>query len=94
MTSDAVYFDAEHPNSRQLSVANLRGGDTRFSLWGYGEEMPLAEIRLPFAGDHWWYPRATFWRLQARFGQQTHILSGGGNRRAQKWFRFSEEGRE
>jgi hypothetical protein len=87
LTSDAVHFDAQGPNSRALSVAHLRGGDTEFTLWGYGEEMPLADIRLPLPGDHWWYPQNTFWRVRTAFGGQVQTLTGGPNGKAPGSFR-------
>ena len=73
-------YDAGTQNSRALSVARLEGGDTEFCLWGHGEEMPLAAIRTPFAGDHWWYPNRIFWRIRARFGERVETLESGGNR--------------
>ncbi len=87
LTSDALRYDAGSANSRALSVAQLQGGDTEFSLWGHGEEMPLAAIRTPFAGDHWWYPDRTFWRIRARFGERVETLEGGSNRAATTGFR-------
>jgi hypothetical protein len=77
LVSDAVRFDAETPNSHQLSVAHLRGGETALTRHGYGEEMPLDEIELPFEGDHWWYPRNTYFRLEAQFGSQIDHRQGG-----------------
>jgi hypothetical protein len=91
LTSDALHYDAREPNSRALSVARLRGGDTEFSLWGYGEEMPLSAVRVPFRGDHWWYPDHTFWRVRAHFGGPPEVLEGGGNRRAAGRFRAAAE---
>lgn len=87
LSSDAVHFDAEALSSHTLSVAHLRGPDTRFTLWGYGEEMPLADIRLPFLGDHWWYPQKPFWRLTATFGDQPAEVTGGGNQDGARHFR-------
>jgi hypothetical protein len=87
LTSDALRYDAGSPNSQALSVARLEGGDTEFCLWGHGEEMPLAAIRAPFPGDHWWYPDRTFWRIRARFGERVETLEGGGNRAAATGFR-------
>ena len=60
VTSDRIRFDANHPNSRTLSVAHLNGAGSSLQLWGYGEEMPLKLINRPFAGDHWWYPKHTY----------------------------------
>jgi hypothetical protein len=80
--SDAVHFDAANPNSHELSVARMTGPGTEFRLWGCGEEMPLVDVALPFEGDHWWYPRNTFWRIAASFDGQDRTLTGGGNREA------------
>ncbi len=88
VNSDAVRFDASNPNSHEICVAHLAGGDTRLDRWGYGEELPLAEIRQPFEGDHWWYPQNASWRLRSRFGAATHELTGGAI--AQQRARFQE----
>lgn len=77
VTSDSIRFDASHPNSRTISVAHLNGAGSSLRLRGYGEEMPLAEIRLPFEGDHWWYPRNTYWQMTVDFGQGTQQIGGG-----------------
>jgi hypothetical protein len=77
IASDEVFYDATVVTSRALTVAHLNGPDTRLSHRGYGEEMPLADIRLPFEGDHWWYPNRTYWRLSAEFGQERRELTGG-----------------
>jgi len=90
LTSDAVYFDVTHPNSHELSVAHLMQGDTRLALWGYGEEMPLSDIHLPFEGDHWWYPASTFWRLKATFGEKTYEFKEERNRQAAGKFKSSQ----
>jgi len=87
LRSEEIRFDASHDPSRALTVAHLDGPDTRWEHRGYGEEMPLAEIRLPFAGDHWWYPERTYWRVLARFGPERREVVGGGNREAAGWFR-------
>ena len=73
--SDELFFDSENPNSQQIGLAQLDGRDTHLSLYGYGEEMPLAEIELPFEGDHWWYPQNTYYHMTAMFGDE--ILSLG-----------------
>ncbi|MEX0936990.1 MAG: CehA/McbA family metallohydrolase [Pirellulales bacterium] len=75
--SDAMRFDADHPASRALSVANLQGPDTELTLHGYGEEMPLAEITTPFEGDHWWYPRNTYWSLTSTLHGERNEHGGG-----------------
>jgi len=86
LISDAVYFDADAPNSHQLSLAHLRGYETVLTLHGYGEEMPLDEIELPFDGDHWWYPDNQYFRLQVRFGPHTEEIRSG-NKFAEAYFR-------
>ncbi len=75
LQSDAVYYDHENTHSHELSVAHLWGEDTRFELWGYGEEMPLDDIKEPYE-DRWWFPNNTAWRIYAQFGKETHELHG------------------
>ncbi|MCF7975789.1 MAG: CehA/McbA family metallohydrolase, partial [Phycisphaerae bacterium] len=77
VTSDGIRFDASHANSRTLSVAHLSGSGSSLTLRGYGEEMPLADIQLPFVGDAWWYPKNTYWQMIADFGQGVQHLGGG-----------------
>jgi hypothetical protein len=77
LESDAVYFDAANRNSQELSVVNLDGADTQLQLWGYGEEMPLAELQPPTHVGEWWYHHNAFWKLQTRFANEPHELSGG-----------------
>jgi len=77
VTSDGVHFDATYPNSRTMSVAHLNGRGSSLKLLGYGEEMPLADVKLPFEGDHWWYPKRTYWQMVADFGQGPQQLGGG-----------------
>jgi hypothetical protein len=79
LTSTAIRFSTETKVSHAIGVAKLEGGDTRLELQGYGEEMPLAEIRLPFKGDRWWYPTNSFWRMNAAFGARLHALHGMAN---------------
>ena len=78
-TSDSVHFNEANPNSHEISAAHMDGAGARLVLWGYGEEMPLADIKPPYPGDHWWYPRNTFWRVAAVFEGQEHSFSGGKN---------------
>jgi hypothetical protein len=77
VTSDSVRFDVNHHNSRTISVAHLNGGGSSLKLLGYGEEMPLADIKLPFEGDHWWYPNNTYWQMTVDFGQGVEQIGGG-----------------
>ncbi len=77
LESDAVYFDAANLNSQELSVVNMVGADTRFQLWGFGEETPLAALQPPTQAGEWWYPRKAFGKIQARFANEPHELSGG-----------------
>lgn len=84
--SNSLQFSAEHPASRAISAAKLIGGDTRFELSGYGEEQPLADIKRPFVGDHWWYPQRTWWRIRSQFRDSREELTGGGNVEARELF--------
>ena len=68
-------------------MARLEGPGTRWEHRGYGEEMPLEEVRVPFAGDHWWYPQRTYWRVRAEFGGERRELVGGEDRAAESRFR-------
>jgi len=77
ISSDAIRFDAAHPKSRALCAAHLNGANCSLKLLGYGEEMPLKDITLPFKGDNWWYPKNSFWQMTVDFGQGPHILGGG-----------------
>ena len=87
LASDEVFFDASHGASRALSVARLDGPGTRWAHRGYGEEMPLAEIRTPFEGDHWWYPNRSYWRVLAEFGPERRELVGGEKQGTEGLFR-------
>jgi hypothetical protein len=87
LISDEVHFDASHGASRTLSVAHLDGPGTRWAQRGYGEEMPLAAIRTPFEGDHWWYRDRSYWRVLAEFGPERRELVGGEKEGAQDLFR-------
>jgi len=77
--TDALFFDASNPNSHAIGVAHLRDGQNRFVQWGYGEEMPLADVIDPFTGDHWWYPKRTFWRIVTDFKGTITERTGGAN---------------
>ncbi|MCB2057839.1 MAG: hypothetical protein KDE30_07990, partial [Novosphingobium sp.] len=77
--SHAMYFDAAHPNSHELSVAQVGNDTSKFVLWGYGEEMALDSVHIPFEGDHWWYPGNASWGVGATFdGVFKDISSGQG----------------
>jgi hypothetical protein len=86
ISSVAVRFSTETPVSHAIGAAKLQAGDTRLELQGYGEEMPLAEISLPFEGDHWWYPQNTYWRMDAEFGPARETIKGASNAAAEKLF--------
>jgi hypothetical protein len=86
LSSTALRFLKDKPVSHALGVAKLEGGDTRLELLGYGEEMPLAEVRVPFEGDHWWYPKNAFWRMEAAFGAHRETIKGGSNPAAEALF--------
>jgi len=88
LESDAVYFDTANPHSQELSAVNLVGADTRLQLWGYGEGMPLAELQPPNQVGEWWYPRNASWKLQTRFANEPHELSGG-NQTMSRLFRVA-----
>ena len=89
LASEAIFFDAGSRMSRALTVAQLEGPGTRFEHRGYGEEMPLEQIRAPFEGDHWWYPQRTYWHIRALFGHSRRDLSRG-DRQAEALFRPAE----
>ncbi len=77
-----AHFDAmDRPAQRRAEALLLEISNcTRFielRRLGYGEEMPLDDIGLPFEGDHWWYPRNTYWQLRADFGRGPEQLGGG-----------------
>jgi len=78
-SSVALRFSSDTQVSHSLGAAKLEAGDTRLELHGYGEEMPLSAIRLPFEGDHWWYPNNTFWQMHAELGTRRDTISGGSN---------------
>ncbi|MEM7230821.1 MAG: CehA/McbA family metallohydrolase, partial [Planctomycetota bacterium] len=80
LDSDRMFFDPKHTRSHQVSSAVLYARDTELRQWGYGEEMPLAEIQSPFEGDHWWYPQRSTWRMEGRFGSETRVYFGGDKR--------------
>jgi len=91
--TEEIHFDATNPNSHQISLAQLRGPRTDFCLRGYGEEMPLAEIKLPFNGDHWWFPQNTYCDLTAQLGGQSYRLQTSADHKAAGMFR-GDMGRE
>lgn len=87
LSSAALRFSRDTPVSHAFGVARLEGGDTRLELQGYGEEMPLSEIRVPFEGDHWWYPKNAYWRMDAVFGPRQDTIKGGSNAAAEALFK-------
>ena len=90
IVSESVFFDRESSVSHAISAASLRGPGTQLRWWGFGAEMPLGEIEVPFEGDHWWFPRSTFWRLETEFDGVPRRF-GGGEPTAAKRFRSRHE---
>jgi len=82
----AMQFDATHPQSRAMSLAQVKGAGSSLELLGYGEERALSDIERPFSGDGWWYPQNSFWQMQVDFGKGIQEL-GGGWKKAQSRFR-------
>lgn len=78
--SDVMRFEADNPNSHAISFARLTGRDTTLTLRGYGEEQALRDIRSPFVGDGWWYPRNTAWELKAKLGTWEKAVGSNQNR--------------
>ncbi len=72
--SDEIHFNAKNPNSHAVSFAQLTGPQTSFRIHGYGEEMKITNIKFPFKGDHWWYPKNTYYQIQTRFHSQRRAL--------------------
>ncbi|MEX2213192.1 MAG: CehA/McbA family metallohydrolase [Phycisphaeraceae bacterium] len=93
LRSDAMRCDTDNPNSHAISFAQLTGRDTALTLHGYGEEQALRDIRNPFVGDGWWYPRNTAWELKARLGEWEKAV-GGNQKRLEVLFRREEARRE
>ena len=87
LASKEVRFDAGHGASRAMTVARLEGPGTLWEHRGYGEEMRLEEIQVPFAGDHWWYPQRTYWRVRAGFGRERREVASGEQGEAKDRFR-------
>ncbi len=70
--TDSIFFDSKHPNSRAISLAQLGSNAHQLRWWGYGEEMPLNKIELPFKGDHWWYPKNTAFYMEGEFQKEKY----------------------
>jgi hypothetical protein len=85
VSSDEIYFDGGNPYSNQISILNLEGEDIRLKLRGYGEEMKIKDIRIPFEGDHWWYPQNGFWEVEGWFDGVRYIYSGGYEKAREKF---------
>lgn len=75
--SEEIHYDASNINSHQLSFLLLESERINLRLRGYGEEMPLSDIKLPFEGDHWWYPQKVFWEIEAIYDGLKHSYCGG-----------------
>jgi hypothetical protein len=93
LAADAVYFDASHPVSHELSSARMVGPETELFLHGYGEEMPLADIRDDDKGDHWWYPANTYSHMGANFHGEA-IAVGPWGKEPERRFRNSKNSSE
>jgi hypothetical protein len=87
ISTDAVYFDAASPVSHALSSARLVGPRTELILHGYGEEMPLVDITLPFEGDHWWYPKNAYSMMIGTFNGHTYKEGPWGDAKEGKRFK-------
>jgi len=85
--SDAVRYDADNPQSTVICVAHLGGSGTLLTRHGYGEDMPLTEITVPFDGDHWWYTEHAYWCVRAEFDDHAREWSGGDFDRERACFR-------
>lgn len=75
--SEEIHFDASNPNSHQISSLSLTAQGLKLQIRGYGEEMPLNEIKIPFEGDRWWYPKNSFWEMEATFNGTKYHFTGG-----------------
>jgi len=87
--SEEIYLDLQNPHSQQISLLQLESNKTQLRLRGYGEEMVRSEIKIPFEGDHWWYPRNHFWELEAIF-QNVHPCYQGGYQPARQKFKAAK----
>lgn len=83
--SAEIYFAIDNPNSQQISLLQMDSEKTKLLLRGYGEEMPLEEIKLPFEGDHWWYPQKEFWEVEAIYDGIPHSYKGGYEQAREKF---------
>ncbi len=70
IVSDQLKFDAANKMSHALSLAHLRGHQTEFTLWGYGEDIPLDQVKEPYTRGGWWYPGNKYWKLVTQFGAE------------------------
>jgi hypothetical protein len=87
ISADAVHFDATSPVSHALSSARVTGPKTDLILHGYGEEMPLADITLPFQGDHWWYPKNAYSMMIGTFNGHIYKEGPWGDEKEGRRFR-------
>ncbi len=76
--SEEIYYDASEPNSQEVSLLCLNSEGVSLTLRGYGEEMSLKDIKVPFEGDHWWYPYNAFLEVEAIFKGQRYFITSGG----------------
>ena len=87
--SDELYFDADYPNSQSTSIGHIFAKDTQFTLWGHGEDAPLAQVHPPYTQGNWWYAKNGYWRIITTFEGKTNEL-GWPPKRDDERFRKSE----
>lgn len=90
LRGDAILYDPKHPNSRALSAARLEGWGLLLNLRGFGEEMPLADLKPELIADRWWYPGNTAYQMRAQFHGQLREATGGKSDLLTRNFRGEE----
>ncbi|MCP4450434.1 MAG: hypothetical protein GY809_03160 [Planctomycetes bacterium] len=50
---------------------------------------PFEDIKIPFVGDNWWYPKKTYWQMTADFGRGAQHM-GSGWKDATSYFRQAD----
>lgn len=74
LVSDSLLYEAGNPASQTVSAVKLTGPQTYLSLWGYGEDAPVADLKPPYDQGGWWYPQQGYSRQVTRFGKQEKTL--------------------